>query len=160
MAPIMIEPMNMMKKSAVASKISSVTLLSLLPILRTVSYMTIPIASLKIDSPNTMAYKLTSASISLKIARTETGSVALIRLPKAKDSFQLNSGEALVYPTAQKSKDEVKIAMNVPKKLYAKTVPKLAKNEVLFILKPDSNMMGGSRRIMNRFPKCFDKFVK
>ena len=58
--------------------------------------MTMPIASLKIDSPNTMAYKLTSASISLKIARTDTGSVALIRLPKANDSFQVNTGDRFV----------------------------------------------------------------
>ena len=77
--------------------------------------MTMPIASLKMDSPNTMAYKFTSASISLKIARTDTGSVALIRLPKAKDSFQVNTGDKSVYPTAQKRIDEVKIAMNVPR---------------------------------------------
>ena len=58
-----------------------------------------PMASLKIDSPKTIAYKFTSASISLKMARTETGSVALMRLPKANDSFQENSGEISVYPT-------------------------------------------------------------
>ena len=126
----------------------------------TVSYITIPIASLKIDSPNTIAYRLTSASISLKMARTETGSVALIKLPKAKDSFQLKSGESGVYPTAQNRTDEVKIAMKVPKNEKASTVPKFAKKDVLFILKPDSKMIGGKSRIINRFPKCFDTFVK
>lgn len=50
------------------------------------------------------------------MARTETGSVALIRLPKAKASFQVNSGERLVYPTSQKRIEEVNIAMKVPKK--------------------------------------------
>jgi len=50
-------------------------------------------ASLNIDSPKTIAYKLTSASISLKMASTDTGSVALMRLPKAKESFQVKSGE-------------------------------------------------------------------
>ena len=126
----------------------------------TVSYITIPIASLNIDSPKTIAYKLTSASISLNMARTETGSVALIKLPKAKDSFQLKSGESGVYPTAQNRTDEVKIAMKVPKKEKASTVPKFAKKDVLFILKPDSKMIGGKSRIINIVPKCFDTFVK
>jgi hypothetical protein len=62
----------------------------------TVSYMTIPIASLKMASPKMIAYRFTSASISLKTASTETGSVALIRLPKAKESLQENSGERSV----------------------------------------------------------------
>ena len=50
-------------------------------------------ASLKIDSPNTIAYKLTSASSSLKMAKTDTGSVAEIKDPKAKDSLRVNSGD-------------------------------------------------------------------
>ena len=90
------EPKKMMKKLAVASMISSETVLSPDPIFKTVSYMTIPIASLKMDSPKTIAYKLTSASISLNMARTDTGSVALIKLPKANESFQLKSGDRLV----------------------------------------------------------------
>ena len=94
------------------------------------------------------------------MARTETGSVALIRLPKANESFQLKTGERGVYPTAQKSTDEVKIAMKVPKKEKASTVPKFAKKDVLFMLKPDSKIIGGKSRIMKRFPKCFDKFVR
>ena len=69
------------------------------PDIMTVSYITIAIASLKMDSPNTIAYRLTFASISLKMAKTETGSVALIKLPKAKESFQVKSGDALVCPT-------------------------------------------------------------
>ena len=91
-----IEPTNMTKKSHDAVISSSLSVRSFCPILSTVSYITMPIASLKMDSPNTMAYKLTSASISLKMARTETGSVALIRLPKAKESFQVKSGDKLV----------------------------------------------------------------
>ena len=64
-----------------------------------------------------MAFKFTSASISLNIAITETGSVALIKLPNANASLHVNSGEASVYPTAQKRTEEQKIAMKVPKKL-------------------------------------------
>jgi hypothetical protein len=45
--------------------------------------MTIEIASLKILSPNTIAYKFTSAFSILKIARTDTGSVAEIKDPNA-----------------------------------------------------------------------------
>ena len=88
--------MKIVQNSAIEDSICSLIFLSSLPILITVSYMTMPIASLKIDSPNMIAYRFTSASISLKIASTETGSVALIRLPKAKDSLQENSGERAV----------------------------------------------------------------
>ena len=49
--------------------------------------------------------------------------------------------------------------MNVPIKEYARTEPKFAKKGFLFILNPDSKMIGGRSRIMNRFPKCLDKFV-
>ena len=49
--------------------------------------------------------------------------------------------------------------MKVPRKEYASTVPKFAKNGFLFMLKPDSNMIGGSKRIMNKLPKCFDRLV-
>ena len=59
----------------------------------TVSYITIPMASLNTDSPNTSAYRLTSASSSLKMAKTETGSVAEIKEPNAKDSLRVNSGD-------------------------------------------------------------------
>ena len=52
-------------------------------------YMTIAIASLNILSPKIIAYRSWSASIYLNIASTETGSVALMRLPKAKASFQV-----------------------------------------------------------------------
>lgn len=40
-----------------------------------------------------MAYKFSSASRSLKTARTDTGSVAEIRAPKANDSYQVNVGQ-------------------------------------------------------------------
>ena len=95
-APMMMDPTKITKNSPEATKISSVKVLSFCPILSTVSYITIPMASLKIDSPKTIAYKLTSASISLKIASTDTGSVALMRLPKAKESFHVKSGDKSV----------------------------------------------------------------
>jgi len=47
---------------------------------------------------STSEYKFASASISLKIASTETGSVADIKDPKAKDSLSEKSGERLVSP--------------------------------------------------------------
>ena len=160
-APIRSEPVKMRKNSDAAKNISSLNgLPSTAPIFSTVSYITIPIASLKIDSPKTIAKRLTSASISLKMARTETGSVALIKLPNANDSFQENSGERLVWPTKRNKIDEVNIAIKVPKNEYANTVPKLAKNGFLFILKPESKIMGGSSKIMNKLPKCLDKFVR
>ena len=68
------------------------------------------------------------------MASTETGSVALIRLPKANDSFQEKTGDKLVYPTSQKRAEDVKIAINVPRKEYANTVPKFKKKGYLFIL--------------------------
>jgi len=52
--------------------------------------MTMATASLNILSPKIIAKRFSSAFISLKMARTETGSVALIKLPNAKDSFQVN----------------------------------------------------------------------
>ena len=86
-----------------------------------------PIASLNIDSPKIIAFKSASASISLNIAMTETGSVAEIKLPKAKASRQVNSGENAVWPTNQNRIEEQKIAINVPKKLYDRTDPKFLK---------------------------------
>ena len=97
-APIRSEPMKISKNRPAAAMNSSLTVLSLWPASMTVWYMTIPIASLKIDSPKMIALRFTSASISLKIAMTETGSVALIRLPKAKASLHENSGESGVNP--------------------------------------------------------------
>lgn len=56
-------------------------------------YITIEIASLKIDSPNTIENRLASASSSLNKASTETGSVAEIKEPKANDSLNVKLGE-------------------------------------------------------------------
>jgi hypothetical protein len=61
----------------------------------TVSYATIPIASLKILSPKTMEKRFSSAPSSLKMAKTATGSVAEIKLPNAKLSYRVNSGYQL-----------------------------------------------------------------
>lgn len=79
--------------------------------------MTIATASLKILSPNTIAKRFASAFISLKIAITETGSVALIKLPNANDSFHVNFAAKSIYPNIQNIKELEKIAINVPKKL-------------------------------------------
>ena len=46
--------------------------------------------------------------------------------------------------------EEEKIAMNVPRKEYASTVPKFLKKGFLFMLYPDSKMMGGRRRSQER----------
>ena len=95
-APMSREPTKMSRKRPQELKTSSPAVLSPSPAITTVWYITIPMASLKMDSPKIMAFKSTSASISLKMAITETGSVALIRLPKAKASRHVNSGEASV----------------------------------------------------------------
>ena len=91
--------MKIKVKEAIAPKISSLIVPSPVPVFMTVVYMTMPMASLKMDSPKTMAYRFTSASISLKIANTETGSVALIKLPKANASFHVKGGDKGVSPT-------------------------------------------------------------
>ena len=92
--PIKSDPMNITVNCTIAIASSCPIVLSgSVPRFLTVSYITIPIASLKIDSPKTIAYKLTSASSSLKMANTDTGSVAEIKDPKAKDSLRVNSGD-------------------------------------------------------------------
>jgi len=94
--PIASEPRNIIVNEIIAARTSwPKDFYSSLPSSLTVSYITIPIASLKMLSPNTIEYKLTSASISLKIARTATGSVAEIKDPNAKLSFRVNSGYQL-----------------------------------------------------------------
>jgi hypothetical protein len=52
-----------------------------------------------------------------------------------------------------------KIAMNVPKKAYSITVPRFLKKGFFYKLYPLSNIIGGSRRIMNSISKCTDKSV-
>jgi hypothetical protein len=47
-------------------------------------------------SPNIIEYRVTSASISLKIASTATGSVEDISEPKARLSYIVNSGVKVV----------------------------------------------------------------
>ena len=91
-APISTDPMKIKKNRPIAYRISSPKVYPFIPSDKTVVYITIATASLKIDSPNTIAYRFSSASISLKTARTETGSVAEIKLPKAKASFHENVG--------------------------------------------------------------------
>lgn len=118
--------------------------------------MTILIASLNILSPKTIAYKFASAFISLKIARTETGSVAEIKEPYANDSFKLNLGLKLngVKFVEQKNiTDVLTIAMKVPKKLYINTVPMFLKKGPFCMLYPLSKIIGGRRRIMNKLLK-------
>ena len=133
-APISSDPTKIRQNCATELPISSPTLLLPVPAMITVSYITIETASLKIDSPNTIAYRFSFAFISLNMARTATGSVALIRLPKANASFQENTGEAAVWPTSQNMSEDEKMAMKVPRKEKAKTVPKFLKNGYLFML--------------------------
>ena len=81
------------------------------------------IASFSILSPKIKAYKFGSVSvISLKIARTATGSVAEINEPNAIDSNRLISVAIPITPAKYINKD-VKIA--------AKAVPKIAKIKML-----------------------------
>ena len=75
-----------------------------------------PIASLNILSPNTIAYKFSSASISLNIANTATGSVADMREPKAHASYIVNSYDIPIIPVTYKNMELKKIAMKVPPK--------------------------------------------
>lgn len=99
-APINTEPTKMRIKEPVDEIISCPGVRPSTPYIITVSYMTSAIASLKIDSPNTIANRFSSAFISLKMANTETGSVAEMRLPNAKLSFHENASDQEVYPTA------------------------------------------------------------
>lgn len=122
----------------------------------TAVYITSAIASLKIDSPKIIECKFYSAPISLNTARHATGSVALIKLPNAKESFQLSFGLEIL-PTAQNIIEEAKIAINVPRKLYAKIVPMFLKKGFFFILYPDSKIIGGSKIIKKRELKLLVK---
>ena len=54
-APIRSEPIKIRKNDPIEFKISSVAVLPSEPVFMTVVYMTIPIASLNMDSPNTIA---------------------------------------------------------------------------------------------------------
>jgi hypothetical protein len=91
--PIKSDPPKMMANFESAPKTSPPRLPFPRPF--TVSYATIPIASLKILSPKTIENRFSSAPNSLKMANTATGSVADIRLPNAKLSYRVNSGYQL-----------------------------------------------------------------
>lgn len=93
-----------------------------------------PIASLKILSPNTIAYKFSFASISLKIASTATGSVADMSEPNAHAYYQLNAYDMPSYPHALKNNELKMMAMNVPPNAYAITEPIFLKNGFLCML--------------------------
>lgn len=109
------EPMKISKKSPIPLPISYMTLCPPEPNVITMLYITIAIASLKIDSPKIIAFRCTSASISLKHAKTETGSVAEMSAPNAKDSYHVNSFEIFAYPQSQNIIDEKNIAIKVPR---------------------------------------------
>jgi hypothetical protein len=94
-------------------------------------------ASLKILSPKTLEYKFSSASISLNIANTDTGSVADIKDPNAKLYYKSNFGDQPLgkqLPHIYSIKLVEKIAINVPKNEYIKTVPIFLKNGFFYIL--------------------------
>jgi hypothetical protein len=71
----------------------------------------------------------------LNVARTLTGSVADVKLPKAKASCHVKLGLSIgANPVNIKRSDDVKIAMNVPKKLKIKTDPKFLKKGFFLML--------------------------
>ena len=51
------------------------------------------------------------------------------------------------------------MAMNVPRKLKAITVPMFLKKGYFYMLYPPSKMIGGSNKIMNKLLKCYDIFL-
>ena len=107
-----------------------------------------------------MAYKSSSAFISLKIAKTETGSVALIKLPNTNASFHVKTGlKNDIWPTNQNINELENIAIKVPRKLYIRTVPPFLKNETLFILYPASKIIGGNNSIIKILPNRCVKFL-
>lgn len=87
------------------------------------------------------------------MANTATGSVAEIRLPKSHDSFIVNAYEKPDYPMQKNIKLLKVMAINVPIKENIITVPIFLKNGVFYILYPDSNIIGGSKTIMNKLTK-------
>ena len=148
--PIRRDPMKMTVNYTIANASSYPIVLSgSVPRFLTVSYITIPIASLKIDSPNTIAYKLTSASSSLKMAKTDTGSVAEIKEPNAQESLKVKGNDQPNYPVAQNIMLENRMAMNVPTNEYISTLPKFLKKGPFCMLYPDSKMIGGSSNSIN-----------
>ena len=98
-APIARLPTKINKNCPTEESMSCEMVASVWPVISTVWYMTMPIASLKMDSPKMIEYRLMSASISLNTANTLTGSVAEIKLPNAKASLKVKYGEREVCPT-------------------------------------------------------------
>ena len=82
----------------------------------------------------------------MKQAHTETGSVALIKLPNAKASCQVNFFDKFNSPNAQNMNELENTAIKVPKKLYISTDPPFFKKNFLFILYPDSKIIGGKSK--------------
>ena len=127
------------------------------PILMTVLYMTILIASLNMLSPKTIAYRFSSASICLKMERTATGSVAEIKEPNAQESLKVKGNDQPNYPVTQNIMLENRMAMNVPTKEYINTLPKFLKKGPFCMLYPDSKMIGGSSNSINSLLKCEER---
>jgi hypothetical protein len=88
------------------------------------------------------------------MASTDTGSVADIKLPKAKASYQVNFYDSPISPNAHTMKLVEKTAIKVPKNEYIRMEPAFFMKYFLFMLYPDSNMIGGSSKMTKMPLKC------
>ena len=91
----------------------------------------------------------------MKVARTETGSVAEISTPYAKDSLRVSGVLRPVVAIMYINKEVTTIAMPVPTKAYIRILPKFVKKMRRFRLYPDSKIIGGRRTRMNILKKSF-----
>ena len=85
------------------------------------------------------------------MANTDTGSVAEIKLPKANASCQVNYYDSPISPNAHTIKLVENTAIKVPKNEYIRIEPAFFMKYFLFILYPDSKMIGG-RSKMTKMP--------
>ncbi|KAJ3429711.1 hypothetical protein M0812_25071 [Anaeramoeba flamelloides] len=107
---------------------------------------TIEIASFITDSPKTLANRSWSTPIVWKMAKTETGSVALIKDPKTKQSLILKLVLiTLILHNNNKHDEKNIVEINVPTNANNTIVAPFLKKDFLFILYPDSNMICGNR---------------
>ena len=90
----------------------------------------------------------------MKMASTETGSVALMNDPKAKDSLSENSISDVILEVNQNIMLLENMARKVPMKENIMIVPMFLKNGLFCKLYPLSKIIGGRRSNMNRLTKC------
>ena len=102
-------------------------------------------ASFITDSPKTSEYMLTSTFRLVKMARTVTGSVALMSDPNSRFSSRGISWHAPARPRPYISSPTTKVDTAVPTNANMQMAPKFRKNGRTCIPYPASKMMGGSR---------------